>query len=100
MVRHSLNYVSWKQRKEVAVDLKMIYQAATVELAEWNLEAFAGKWDASHPSISKSWRSNWERIIPLFAYPTDIRKAIYTTNAIESLNMTIMGCFPKGKFYN
>jgi len=89
MVRHSLNYVSWKHRKEVAYDLKTIYQAPTVELAERNLEAFATKWDASHPAIAKSWRNNWERIIPLFSYPTDIRKAIYTTNAIESLNMTL-----------
>lgn len=89
MVRHSLNYVSWKQRKEVADGLKTIYQATTVELAERNLEAFATKWDASHLSISKSWRNNWERIIPLYAYPTDICKAIYTTNAIESLNMSL-----------
>ena len=89
MVRHSLNYVSWKQRKEVAADLKEIYQAPTVEMAEANLEAFAAKWDVSHPSISKSWRNNWERIIPLFSYPPEIRKAIYTTNAIESLNMSL-----------
>jgi len=89
MVRHSLNYVSWKQRKEVADDLKTIYQATTVELAEKNLDAFAAKWDASHPTIAKSWRNNWERIIPLFSYPKDIRKAIYTTNAIESLNMSL-----------
>lgn len=89
MVRHSLNYVSWKQRKEVAADLKTIYQATTVELAEKNLDAFAAKWDASHPTIAKSWRNNWERIIPLFSYPKDIRKAIYTTNAIESLNMSL-----------
>jgi len=89
MVRHSLNYVSWKQRKEVATDLKTIYQATTVELAEKNLDAFAAKWDASHPTIARSWRNNWEHIIPLFSYPTDIRKAIYTTNAIESLNMSL-----------
>lgn len=89
MVRHSLNYVSWKQRKEVAADLKDIYQAPTVEMAEANLEKFAAKWDASHPSISKSWRNNWERIIPFFSYPSEIRKAIYTTNAIESLNMSL-----------
>ncbi len=89
MVRHSLNYVSWKQRKEVAADLKTIYQATTVELAEKNLEAFAAKWDASHPTIAKSWRNNWERIIPILSYPKDIRKAIYTTNAIESLNMSL-----------
>ncbi len=89
MVRHSLRYVSWKQRKEVAADLKSIYSAPTVEQAETNLTAFAAKWDASHPTISKSWRNNWERIIPLFGYPPDIRKAIYTTNAIESLNMSL-----------
>lgn len=89
MVRHSLNYVSWKQRKEVAADLKAIYQAPTLELAETNLAAFAVKWDATHPTIAKSWRNNWERIIPLFSYPPDIRKAIYTTNAIESLNMSL-----------
>jgi putative transposase len=89
MVRHSLNYVSWKQRKEVAEDLKSIYQASTVQQAETNLEAFEQKWDASHPTISKSWRRNWERIIPLFSYPPEIRKAIYTTNAIESLNMSL-----------
>ena len=89
MVRNSLNYVSWKQRKEVATDLKTIYQAPTVDLAVANLEAFAAKWDASHPTIAKSWRSNWERIIPLFSYPPEIRKAIYTTNAIESLNMSL-----------
>ena len=89
MVRHSLRYVSWKQRKEVAADLKNIYSAPTVEQAEVNLAAFAAKWDASHPTISKSWRNNWERIIPLFGYPPEIRKAIYTTNAIESLNMSL-----------
>lgn len=89
MVRHSLNYVSWKQRKEVAEDLKAIYQAPTLEQAEANLEAFSVKWDASHPTIAKSWRNNWERIIPLFSYPQEIRKAIYTTNAIESMNMSL-----------
>lgn len=89
MVRHSLNYVSWKQRKEVAEGLKTIYQAPTVEMAAANFEAFAAKWDASHPTIAKSWRNNWERIIPLFSYPPEIRRAIYTTNAIESLNMSL-----------
>ena len=89
MVRHSLNYVSWKQRKEVAEDLKAIYQAPTVQEGEAKLAAFAAKWDPTHPTIAKSWRNNWERIIPLFSYPPDIRKAIYTTNAIESLNMSL-----------
>jgi putative transposase len=89
MVRHSLRYVSWKQRKEVAGDLRSIYQAPTVEQAEASLTAFSTKWDASHPTISKSWRNNWERIIPLFGYPPEIRTAIYTTNAIELLNMSL-----------
>lgn len=89
MVRNSLRFVSWKQRKEVAADLKVIYQAPTLDQAETNLKAFAKKWDASHPTIAKSWRNNWERIIPMFSYPPEIRKAIYTTNAIESLNMSL-----------
>ena len=89
MVRHSLNYVSWKQRKEVAADLKMIYSAPTVEDAEYQLDRFEDKWNGSHPTIGKSWRNNWERIIPLFSYPPEIRKAIYTTNAIESVNMSL-----------
>ena len=89
MVRHSLRYVSWKQRKEVAKDLKSVHQAPTIDQAETNLTAFAKKWDTSHPTISKSWRNNWERIIPLFSYPPQIRKATYTTNAIESLNMSL-----------
>ena len=89
MVRHSLNYVSWKQRKEIAGDLKAIYSAPTIEEAEYHLELFEGKWNASHPTIGKSWRSNWERITPLFSYPPEIRRAIYTTNAIESVNMSL-----------
>ena len=89
MVRNSLAYVSYKTRPEVAADLKRIYQSATVGQAEMELETFAAKWDEAHPTISKSWRKNWEQIIPFFAYPADIRKVIYTTNAIESLNMSL-----------
>lgn len=89
MVRHSLNYVSWKQRKEVTADLCRIYTATTVEEAELELDAFAGKWDQQMPSISQLWRRNWERLTPFFAYPADIRKVVYTTNAIESLNMSL-----------
>ena len=73
----------------MAADLKTIYQATTAEQAEMNLAAFETKWDQSHPSIGQSWRRNWERITPFFAYPKDIRKVIYTTNAIESLNMSL-----------
>jgi len=89
MIRHSLKFVSWKQRKEVVADLKEIYQANTAEEAELALEEFSEKWDRQYPLISKSWRRHWDQIIPFFAYPGEIRKAIYTTNAIESLNMTL-----------
>jgi putative transposase len=89
MVRHSLKYVSWKRRKEVATDLKTIYTAATAEQAAVNFEEFSRKWDSEYPTISVSWRNNWQRIIPLFGYPPEIRKVIYTTNAIESLNMSL-----------
>jgi putative transposase len=89
MVRNSLSYVSYKDRKAVAADLKTIYSAATALDAEAALMDFAVKWDARYPTISKSWMAHWERIIPFFAFPADIRKAIYTTNAIESLNMTL-----------
>jgi putative transposase len=89
LVRHSLNYVGWKERKQVAADLKLIYRAATVAEAEQRLAEFAEKWDTKFPTIAKSWRSNWERVIPLFAHPPEIRKVIYTTNAIESLNMSL-----------
>ena len=89
MVRHCLKYVSWKQRKEMADDLKTIYSSATVEEAQDRLEVFSDKWDKTHPTVSKSWRNNWERLTPFFGYPPGIRKVIYTTNAIESLNMSL-----------
>ena len=88
-VRGSLNYVSWKQRKAVAADLRPIYQASTVEAAEQRLDEFAAKWDAAYPTISQAWRRNWDHLQPFFAYPADIRKVIYTTNAVESLNMSL-----------
>jgi len=87
MVRNSLNFVSWKTRKEVAADLRLIYQSATVEDAEQRLTEFEGKWDGQHPPIAQIWRRNWSRVIPFFDYPPEIRKVIYTTNAIESINM-------------
>lgn len=86
LVRNSLRYVSWKQRKAVANDLKTIYQAATIEEGEVALEVFAEKWDAQYPTISKTWRQQWESLSGFFAYPDEIRRVIYTTNAIESLN--------------
>lgn len=89
LVRSCLNYVSWKQRKQVAADLKPIYRAATAEDAYLRLEAFAEKWDRLYPTIAQIWRRNWEQITPFFAYPPEIRKVIYTTNAVESLNMSL-----------
>jgi len=89
MVRHSLSYVGWKERKEVAADLKVIYRAATVAEAEQALAAFERKWDRKYPSISKSWRTHWPELITFLKYPAEIRKAIYTTNAIESLNRSL-----------
>ena len=89
MVRHSLNFVGWRERKEVAADLRTIYTAATEAEAETRLEGFAAKWDEKFPTISKSWRANWARVIPFFAHPKEIRKVLYTTNAIESLNMSL-----------
>ena len=86
---YSLNYVSWKLRKAVAADLRTIYSAATVEEAEAKLAEFEEKWGEDYPSIVQSWRRNWERIIPFFDYPPEIRKVIYTTNAIESVNMSL-----------
>lgn len=89
MVRHSLRFVGWKNRKLVATDLKAIYGATTLEEAEAALSAFSDKWDAQYPSISKSWLAHWENIIPFFGYSKEIRKAIYTTNAVESLNASL-----------
>jgi putative transposase len=89
LTRNALSYVSYKDRRAVAAGLKTIYAAATESEAEQALILFAERWDKQYPMISKSWMKHWQRIIPFFAFPTDIRKAIYTTNAIESLNMTL-----------
>lgn len=88
-VRHSLRYVSWKERKAVAAGLRRIYGAATLLEAEDALESFAREWDGQHPGISQSWRNNWERLVVFFDYPPAIRKVIYTTNAIESVNASL-----------
>jgi len=92
MVRNSLSYVSYKDRKAVAADLRLIYTSSTENQAEQRLVEFAETWDKQYPTISKSWMNHWHRIIPFFAFPAEIRKAIYTTNAIESLNMTLRLC--------
>ena len=89
LVRHSLSYVSHRDRKEVAADLKAIYQAATLGEAEQQLNEFEERWAETYPVISKSWRGSWSRVVPMFSYPSEIRRVIYTTNTIESLNMTL-----------
>lgn len=88
-VRNSLKYVPWKERKEVAADLRAIYACATLAEAEEALERFSGKWDGKYPAISPSWRSDWSRLTLFFDFPPEIRKVIYTTNAIESLNYSL-----------
>ena len=88
LVRASLNYVPWKLRKPVAVDLKSIYRAATAAEAEQHLQALEDKWKA-YPSVSQVWRRNWARITPFFHYPPEIRQATYTTNSVESLNRSL-----------
>jgi len=99
MVRNSLRFVSWKERKEVAADLRRIYQSISVEEAEQELDAFAEKWDDKFPTISQMWRRHWENLITLFEYPDDIRKAIYTTNAIESLNSVVRKAIKNRKVF-
>ena len=86
LIRNSLKFVNWKNRKTVASDLKTVYTARTEEDAEMALEEFSKKWDERYPAISKSWRTHWENIIPYFDYPEEIRRVIYTTNSIESVN--------------
>ena len=97
MVRNSLKYVSWKDYKAVTSGLKAIYQAPTEEAGLMALDTFAGEWDDKYPQISKSWRAHWENLNTFFGYPPDIRKAIYTTNAIESLNSVIRAAIKKRK---
>ncbi|MGH8399246.1 MAG: IS256 family transposase [Gammaproteobacteria bacterium] len=99
LVRNSLKYVSWKDYKAVTADLKKIYQAATEAEARTELAAFATTWDGQYPQISKSWNRHWPNLIALFDYPPEIRKAIYTTNAIESLNSVIRHVTRKRKIF-
>ena len=89
MIRNSTKYVTWKERKIICADLKYIYEAPTEKAGLEALDVFAEKWDKKYPMISKSWKSNWENLNEFYAYPADIRKAIYTTNAIESLNSSL-----------
>ena len=99
MLRNSLKYVSWKDYKAVTQDLKAVYQSPTEEAALMALDQFAQTWDDKYPQISKSWRTHWENLNTFFAYPAEIRKAIYTTNAIESLNSVIRQAIKKRKVF-
>jgi putative transposase len=99
MVRGSLRYVSWKDYKAVTSDLKQIYQATTEGQAQSALEHFDSQWGAKYPQIAKSWNANWMHVRTLFDFPPEIRKAIYTTNAIESLNSVIRSATKKRKLF-
>lgn len=89
LIRNSLRYVPWKDSKAVAAALKPIYRATTLEAAETALEDFAAQWDEQYPAVSQIWLRHWENIIPIFDYPMEIRRVIYTTNAIESVNRSL-----------
>jgi transposase-like protein len=90
LLRYSLDFVTWQHRKAVAAALKAIYRAATAEAARAALEAFAASdWGRKYPPIAPAWRRHWEQVVPLFAHPPEIRRMLYTTNAIESLHMQL-----------
>lgn len=99
MVRNSLKYVPWKDYKAVTADLKQIYRSVTEDEALQELDAFGERWDDKYPQISRSWRTHWQNLNTLFNYPEEIRKAIYTTNAIESLNSVIRKAIKKRKLF-
>ncbi|MBA4719474.1 MAG: IS256 family transposase, partial [Nitrosopumilus sp.] len=99
MVRNSMKYVPYKDYKAVSTDLKRIYQSITEQEAQQALCQFAEDWDDKYPQISRSWHKHWENLNTLFMYPQDIRKAIYTTNAIESLNSVIRKAIKKRKLF-
>jgi len=99
MVRNSLRYVSWKDYKAVTADLKRVYRAATEDEALLELDRFGEAWDSQYPQITKSWHAHWQNLNTLFIYPEDIRRAIYTTNAIESLNSVIRKAIKKRKIF-
>ena len=89
LIRNSLAFVSWKDRKRVIPDIRAIYRAETVEAAMARLDEFEVKWGAQYPAIAPSWRRAWEHVVPMFAFPPAIRKMIYTTNAVESLHRSL-----------
>jgi putative transposase len=89
MIRASMKYVTWQDRKQVVTDLKPVYKAATADEAERLLGEFEEKWKKKYPAVSRLWREQWEHVIPFFAFPEEVRKIVYTTNAVESLNMSL-----------
>ena len=99
MVRNSRRYVPWKDYKAVTTDLKQIYQSVTEEEALVALDQFSQRWDDKYPQISRSWHAHWHNLNTLFNYPQEIRKAIYTTNAIESLNSVVRKAIKKRKLF-
>ena len=99
MVRNAMKYVVWKDYKALSADLKQIYQSSTEDEALLALERFAERWDHKYPHISRTWRRHWQNLSTLFRYPDDIRKAIYTTNAVESLNSVIRKAVKKRKLF-
>ena len=99
MVCYSTKFLPWTDKKVVAADLKAIYGADTFEIVEANLEHFDETQAEKYPHVVKSWRNNWESLTVFFGYPKDIRKAVYTTNAIESLNSVIRTAVNKRKVF-
>jgi putative transposase len=100
LIRNSMRYVTWKDRKQVIADLKPIYRAINADAAQQALEAFDERWQDKYPMIADAWRQRWENIIPFMALPAELRRAVYTTNSIENLNRQIRktiktrGAFP------
>jgi putative transposase len=89
MIRNSARFVTWAKRKALCADLKHVYGADTEDLALYALDDFEAKWGKTHPAVVASWRRNWERVRPFFAFPNEVRRILYTTNAIESLNFQL-----------
>ena len=102
LIRYSMQFASWKERKAIAAGLKPVYRAESAQAAARELDAFdLGPWGQKYPAIAQSWRRNWEAVIPFFAFPAEVRKIIYTTNAIESLNASVRKAIRnKGHFPN
>jgi putative transposase len=89
LIRNSMRYVTWKDRKQVIADLKPIYRAVNADAAQQALEAFDEVWRGKYPMIADAWRTRWENIVPFMALPAELRRAVYTTNSIENLNRQI-----------